>query len=345
MIKNIFVISDIELGQGDLFDDFRDEHILVDFINKITGIKGKNILILNGDTFDFLKMQYQGAFTHHVTEEISLSKIDKIIETYPRIFQALSRFLKKSPNRVHFNIGNHDHDLHWPAVQKKIRDTLGDPSKISFDISYQTRDIHVEHGNQVDYLYKQDPKKPFLTHRGKTLLNLPFGYVAVSRYFIELKRLFPFEEKIYPRHQAFENFPEFRRQKQKIAFIFGIRGLFLNFLFSLGDPVASVPYFNLFKHVFQHGLELYDEKKFLQKRFRNLVKLYPDKKVYLMGHLHLIHHEISPHKDRIFIVTDTWREEYNLSVGKEKVLKPKTYAKITYDNDKLQKVDLLTFDQ
>jgi len=63
MIKNIFVISDIELGQGDLFDDFRDEHILVDFINKITGIKGKNILILNGDTFDFLKMQYQGAFT------------------------------------------------------------------------------------------------------------------------------------------------------------------------------------------------------------------------------------------------------------------------------------------
>lgn len=343
MIKNIFVISDIELGQGDLFDDFRDEKQLVAFIRRITAEKGKNILVLNGDTFDFLKMQYRERFTHHITEEISLEKTEKIIATYPRIFQELSRFLKKSANRIHFNIGNHDHDLHWPAVQKKIRDVLGESAKITFGISYDTRDVHIEHGNQVDYLYKQDPTKPFLTHRGKQLLNLPFGYVAVSRYFIELKRRFPIEEKIYPRHQAFENFPEFKRQKQKIAFIFAIRGLILNFLFSLGDPVASVPYFNLFKHVFQHGLELYDEKKFLKKRFRDLVKLHPDKKVFLMGHLHLIHHEISPDKERIFIVTDTWREEYNLAVGKEKVLKPKTYAQISYDNDKLQKVDLLTF--
>lgn len=343
MIKNIFVISDVELGQGDIFDDFKDEQILINFINQINGEKGKNILVLNGDTFDFMKMHYKGVFTHHVTEEISVWKMQQIIETYPRIFKTLSEFLGKSAHRIHFNIGNHDHDLHWPAVQKLILDTLGHHSKITFGESYQTKEVHIEHGNQVDYFYKTGSKSPFLEHRGKKLLNMPFGSVAVTKYFIELKRHFPLEEKLYPRHEVFENFPEFKRLKQKIAFNFAVKGVFLNFILSLGDPVSSVPYLNLIKHVFKHGLEIYDEQKFLTKRFNSLLKLNPDKKAFIMGHLHLLHHEITVKKGHIFIVTDTWREEYNLTKGKEKVLKPKTYAHISYDNDKLQKVDLLTF--
>lgn len=343
MIKNIFIISDVELGQGDIFDDFKDEQLLIDFIHKITAEKGKNILVLNGDTFDFLKMHYQNRFTHHITEEISLWKMQKIIETYPRVFQALSSFLNKSANRIHFNIGNHDHDLYWPAVQNLLIKTLKHPSKVNFGENYQTADIHIEHGNQVDYFYKMDAKNPFLEHKGQKLLNLPFGYVAVSKYFIELKRHFPLEEKLYPRHHVFESYPEFKKLKQKIAINFVVKGLLLNFVLSLGDPISNVPYINLVKHVFKHGLEIYDEKKFLTKRFNNLVKLYPGKKAYLMGHLHLIHHDISTKKGHIFIVTDTWREEYNFTREKKQILKPKTYAKICYDNDKLQKVDLLTF--
>lgn len=343
MIKNIFSISDIELGQGDIFDDFKDEHLLIDFLHKISSNKVKNILVLNGDTFDFLKMHYKGKFTHHVTEKISLWKMERIIETYPRIFKALSEFLNKSANRIHFNIGNHDYDLNWPNVQKLLIKTLGHPSKVTFGVFYETKDIHIEHGNQVDYFYKMDTKKLFLKHKGQKLLNLPFGYVAVSKYFIELKRHFPLEEKLYPRHQVFENFPEFRQMKQKIAFNFAIKGLFFNFILSIGDPIASVPYTNLVKHIFKHGLEIYDEKKFLHKRFKNLSQLYPGKKAYIMGHLHLMHHDISTKKGHIYIVTDTWRDEYSLAPNKEQILKPKTYAKISYDNDKLQKVDLLTF--
>lgn len=343
MLKNIFVISDIELGQGDIFDDFKDEAALIRFIQFITKQKGKNILVFNGDTFDFLKMEYQGAFTHHVTENISLWKIKKIFETYPRIFETLRSFLNKSANRIHFNIGNHDYDLHWPAVQKYIVDTLGHKKKITFDIEYDTRDIHIEHGNQVDYFYKLDPRKTFLMHKGEKLLNIPFGYLAVTNYFIELKRHFPLEEKLYPRHHAFENHPEFKEMKQKIAFNFVMKGVIFNFIMSLGDPIARVPYFNLIKHMFKHGLEIYDESKFTGKRFKDMAKQHPGKKAYLMGHLHLTKHDLIPEKKRILIITDTWREEYEMQREQEPILKPKTYAHIIFDNDKLKKVDLLTF--
>jgi UDP-2,3-diacylglucosamine pyrophosphatase LpxH len=342
MLKNIFIISDVELGQGDLFDDFRDEHMLISFLKMIANEKGKNILILNGDTFDFLKMLYQNRFTHHITEEISLWKMKRIVETYPRIFQAFSEFLNKSANEIHFNIGNHDYDLNWPGVQKYIKQILGHPNKITFGNFYDNQGLHVEHGNQVDYFYKISEDQPFLKHKGQTLLNLPFGNVAVTKYFLEMKRLFPLEEK-YPRHQAFENFPEFRKKKQEIAWNFVIKGVILNFILSIGDPVASVPYLNLFRHIFVHGLELHDEMKFMKKRFKNLVKLYPGRRAYVMGHLHLTHHEVNVPKNYIQIVTDTWREEYDITQNKEHILKPKTYARITYENDRMQKVDLLTY--
>jgi UDP-2,3-diacylglucosamine pyrophosphatase LpxH len=342
MLKNVFVISDIELGQGDIFDDFKDEAALLSFLKKITAEKGKNILVLNGDTFDFMKMPYLDKFTHHITEEISLWKLNRILETYPKIFVQLQEFLNKTPNKIHFNIGNHDFDLLWPAVQQKLKKVLGNANKISFGHFYQDRNLHIEHGNQVDYFYKMDVEKPFVTHKGKQLLNLPMGSVAVIKYFIELKRHFPLEETIYPRHKAFEDFPEFKKMKQKIVFNFVLKGLLFNFIISIGDPISNVPYINLIKHVFAHGLEVYDETKFVHKRFKNIVKLNPGRQVYLMGHIHMTHHNVHPVKNHTQIVTDTWREEYSLH-NHQKVLKAKTYAHIIYENDQIRKVDLLTY--
>jgi ribosomal protein L29 len=115
---------------------------------------------------------------------------------------------------------------------------------------------------------------------------------------------------------AFEHFPEFKRMKQKIAFNFAIKGLLFNFITSLGDPISSVPYLNLIKHIFAHGLELHDESKFIRKRFKNMIRLHPGKQAYLMGHVHLTHHNIHPTENRSQIVTDTWRQEFNIKNGK-----------------------------
>lgn len=343
MLKNIFILSDIELGKKDIFDDFKDEAGLLKFFTKITNEKGKNTLILNGDTFDFLKMSYHDKFTHHITEEISLWKMEKIIESYPKVFQALKKFLAKTPNKIHFNIGNHDFDLMWPGVQKRLKEILGNEKKICFAHYFENNELHVEHGNQVDYFYKIDIDKPFLTYRKKKLLNLPIGSVAIIKYFLALKEQFPFEEKVYPRHQAFENYPEFRKAKQKISTNFVLKGLLFNFIVNLRDPVANVPYINLIKHIFAHGLEIHDEAKFMKKRFKNMVKLFPHKQSYIMGHIHLAHYELNPAREYLEIVTDTWREEYRIMSDKQKVAKPKTYVHVHYEGDQLQKINLLTF--
>lgn len=342
MTKNIYVISDVELGQGDNFDDFKDEAALIRFINRISDTTGENLLIFNGDTFDFLKMPFQENFTHHITEKISLWKINRIIETYPKIFQAMKSFLQKRGNNIIFIIGNHDLDLIWPSVQERLQKVLN-KKNLQFIFEYENEDVHIEHGHQVDYLYKVDRKTPFLKYKGQTLLNIPFGYMAVTKYFIELKKEFPIEEKLYPRHQVFESFPEFRKKKQKIGLNFLFKGIIFNFMLNIFDPISKVPYFNLIKHLFDHGLEFVDESKFIKKRFNNLRKLYPDKKVYLMGHLHIPYFELNPNKEYFMIATDTWREEIKLHSGQEKVLKPKTYAHLVYNNDKLDLVNLLTF--
>lgn len=343
MLKNIFVISDTELGQGDIFDDFKDEDLLIKFIKKITAEKGKNTLILNGDTFDYMKMPYQDKFTHHITEEISLWKTKRIHETYPKVFQALKAFLNKTANRIHFNIGNHDLDLLWPGVQKYLKQILGNPNKITFGLHYDNKEIHVEHGNQLDYFYKIDEDKPFINYKDQTLLNAPIGYTAIVKYFIALKEEFPYEEKIYPRHTAFENFPDFKKKKQSISRNFIFRGLIFNFIMGIGDPIANVPYTNLLRHILNHGLEIHDEQKFLQKRFKNMSKLYPHKQAYIMGHLHITHHELIPGKDHTQIVTDTWREEFRMSKNKKSVLAPRTYAQVRYEGDKITTIDLLNF--
>ncbi len=342
MNKNIFVISDIELGQGDIFDDFKDETMLIDFINKISQEPGKNILILNGDTFDFLKMPYKDVFTHHITEDISLWKMQRIIDTYPNIFKALRYFISKRSNRIQFNVGNHDFDIMWPSVQNLIKKTLKENTKIVFAQEFNNQEIHIEHGHQVDYFHKMDMKKPFIKYKGKKLLNLPIGSVSIIKYFIELKKEFPYEESIYPRHQAFESFPTFKKRKQKIARNFILKGLLLNFIIGIGDPISNVPYINFIKHVFSHGLETLDGSKFMRKRFKNIIKLHPNKKVYIMGHMHITHHDIHPTQDHIQIVTDTWRHEFRIQKH-DTISKLKNYAKIVYDNNKLISVDLLTF--
>lgn len=342
MLKNLFIISDIEMGAKDMFDDFKDENVLIKFIDKVTTTPGKNILIFNGDTFDFLKMPYLGEFTHHITLEISLWKAEKIIASYQKVFQALKKFLSKKANKIYFITGNHDFDLMWPEVQKRFQEALENHDRVIFQDYYENQEVYIEHGHQLDYFYKIDPNKKFIKYKGQELINIPFGYLAVIKYFIELKKQFPIEEKHYPRHKTFEYFPEFKRLKERIAVKFLTKALFFNFILGIGDPIANVPYINLIKHIFQHGLEIYDETKFSRKRFKQMIKQHPRKKVYVMGHVHSAQYNALPHNN-LTLITDTWREEYKIISATEKYLAPKTYIQIVYDNNLLQKVDLLTF--
>ena len=98
-------------------------------------------LIFNGDAFDFdpitaipenpsfpvswLERQ-RGLVSE---EEKSEFKVRRVLRDHPVWVEALRDFLQRG-NDVVFVIGNHDLELHWPAVQRTIRDAL-DPDRIS----------------------------------------------------------------------------------------------------------------------------------------------------------------------------------------------------------------------
>lgn len=342
MQTTVYTISDIELGKKDIFDDFKDENSLLNFLESISHNQHKTILILNGDTFDFLKMPYHQDFPYLITEEISLWKFQQTINSYPKILAKLKKFLENSHNYIHFNIGNHDFDLVWPALQKLLKSTLGHSEKITIDHDFNLASLHVEHGQMYDFFYRYNPKKVIIKKRGKHYLNLPIGHTAIIKFFLDLKKQFPKEEKIFPRPTAYKINPDFKKARDRLSRRFFWKGLFFDPLINLRDPISQLPVKNLLQHIYHYGMETEDDHFFLTKRLGFMRKAHPDKQVWIMGHSHIQTINQSPdHKYQI--VTDTWREEFLLDENDQQTEKEKTYAQVEFKDDKITSVNLKVF--
>jgi len=203
-----FIISDIEMGKGDVMDDFSDDQHLVEFIQQISEEKdAKTYLVLNGDVFDFLKMDYKGEYPRYITENISLWKLDQIYKTHARVFRALAEFLRHKNHEVKFILGNHDIDMVWPKIQEKLRVMLENQERVSFGFLFDDEDLHVEHGHSLDPFFQHDFDKPFEHFRGEKILNLPVGCQIVFNYIVPFKKKFPKEEQFYPRAHVENFFP------------------------------------------------------------------------------------------------------------------------------------------
>lgn len=158
-------------------------------------------LILNGDIFDFDSVcmipedpiyhiswieRKRGLFPH---EAKSLTKIQKIIEDHTLFFQSLLRFLQKG-HQIVFIIGNHDVELHYPAVQEEILKALHIKNESNESVRFNEwfyiseNDTLIEHGNQYDpYCVFEDPINPFSRGYNYITMKLPFGNQA-CRYIL-----------------------------------------------------------------------------------------------------------------------------------------------------------------
>jgi hypothetical protein len=329
MREKIYVISDIEMGQGDILDDFTDDKKLVEFVEHLlessAGVQAT--LVLNGDTFDFMKMSYKGDFPFHITEEISLWKLDQAFKNHPKVFAALKKFIQKPENKIYFVIGNHDADLVWPKVQEKIKERLGNGSRISFDYYYKRHGLHVEHGHLYDPFFFLKIRKPFTRYKGKKILNTPFGVQIFSSHLIKFKKEFPREERCYPKHHIFDFKPELKKHKNKLFRDIIIKDVIISPIIHFKDPTRRVPYFRLLGYVFRRGMKIMDMSMFLPSTISRMFKKHPGSKIYILGHVHLMaEHNYKNGKKAIF--TDTWREEYDLNRNFEK--KKKSFAEIKY---------------
>jgi UDP-2,3-diacylglucosamine pyrophosphatase LpxH len=174
-----------------------------EFLVKLEGMSGGGLieLVLNGDIFDFdsvMALPDEPPYyvnwleTHrglHPQEEKSEFKIKFILATHAEWIRGLRAFIMKG-HRAIFTIGNHDLELHYPAVQAAILEALELPPNLRQNVRFNewfyisNRDTLIEHGNQYDpYCMTQDPVRPFFVRFNRIEVRLPFGNLT-TRYLI-----------------------------------------------------------------------------------------------------------------------------------------------------------------
>ncbi|NOZ01799.1 MAG: GNAT family N-acetyltransferase [Deltaproteobacteria bacterium] len=206
MGNRYLVVSDLHLADAEdhadgwkaykhsryFFDDAFDD-LLGRFVSRSR--PGDSLtLILNGDILDFDIVTavpdpapWPVSRSEHrtglePTEERSVWKTRLILAAHPVFLRALAGFLQKG-HRMVFLMGNHDREVHFPSVQKAIRDAIGPvpDEAIRFEpwFYYVEGEIYVEHGQQYDYYSSfRTLLCPLIDTPGGPAVALPMGNLS-----------------------------------------------------------------------------------------------------------------------------------------------------------------------
>lgn len=336
MKKEIILLGDTEMGGGTLTDDFISDKALSKLIYSLCNKNVPVDLVLNGDTFDFLKCPYivnnAASYPRHITSEVSLAKFRLIYRAHASVFEALKRFAQEKKNRIFFIIGNHDADLVHPEVQERIKAVLESSGNIIFSFYYRENGIHAEHGHQYDFLNKVNEEHLFLDYKGQKILNIPWVSLGLISKFMTLKEQYPMSERITPRPILFTH----HQSVEKVITWHGLKYLLKSMIYYplryYSDPTYAFPrellreFYRRWKNVHWDIDEIVDVFKRKRKK-----KLYQNK-IYVLGHVHKRHLEQT---GKITLIhPDTWRDEYFLNAQtRELTPKSKRYVRISVETN------------
>jgi len=210
MTKKIkLVLSDLHLGLGRLLEDGRSNHLeefyfdekFREFVEYYT--KGKYAdyeieIILNGDIFNFIQVDYKGHFLTVITEDISLEKFKNIAKGHKVFFETLKHFAADPKHSVSYVVGNHDQGMLWPKVRNHL-DELLETKVIYKNIVYYFDGVHIEHGHMHEAANRIDPRKFYLKKNlPEPILNLPFGSYFFLDFVLKVKQKHPHVDKVRP---------------------------------------------------------------------------------------------------------------------------------------------------
>jgi len=119
MPKLKLIFSDFHLGKGkrlpngamNPLEDFFHDHRFKEFLEHYTQSPYEDYeieLILNGDILNLIQIDYHGHFTAVITEQVSLYKLQAVIDGHPVFFNSLRDFLNHPKRSLTYVIGNHD---------------------------------------------------------------------------------------------------------------------------------------------------------------------------------------------------------------------------------------------
>jgi len=350
MKKLSLSFSDIELGSGNKTDDFVEDDLLCETIRNNFHEQDKYPvdLVLNGDIFDFMKCPYKGEHPRHITEKVSIGKLQSMAKAHPKVFKVWKEWLERSKkSRIIFVLGNHDYDIIFPEVQEEIKNLIAGKNKkirnrIVFPgVEFNDGVVTFHHGSQFDQVFRIDEKK--LIHYKKDLIGEPYllhpwGHNALYEYFINYKKAFYLLERIFPRQKAMMLLPQkYYRRAFTGTILYLLKTFFYtqirhwnDNLYRLGPAELYFYIVSMFKKEFD--LIIMDNAR------RHLRR--SDYKILVIGHNHKRGiHEVK--NDRI-INTNAWRDEFFFYKKDGKFHpKNKSYAYILHSPERIHEVRLI----
>jgi UDP-2,3-diacylglucosamine pyrophosphatase LpxH len=149
----IALVADLHMAAGDQ-DRFGEDDGLADTIGELVSSASHRLLrlVLLGDTFDFPAVALPGRrrATPATRPADAVEKLDRILAAHPGVVAAL-RGVVEAGHRIDVVAGNHDMELLFPAVQARLRRSLGNgPGELVVHpwMLHVPGVLYAEHGEQ-----------------------------------------------------------------------------------------------------------------------------------------------------------------------------------------------------
>ena len=191
------VLSDLHIGRGDSWDEFKWDREFEEFVEKLPEIAGepsRTQIVLNGDILDMIKGSWRDG-------KVRKSDVVKFIEdchkAHKRLFLALSRWVELGGEIV-WVVGNHDHPLASQEISELLCKTVGFPIRFYLR-EFFDRGLWIEHGHRYEVLNRTDTKNVWIkSEDGEEVLNIPWGSKFVLEVINPLVKDHPYFDRIRP---------------------------------------------------------------------------------------------------------------------------------------------------
>lgn len=207
--KTKVVVSDFHLGAGhrnldgslNILEDFFHDREFIEFLQFLSSgsYEASEVeLVINGDFFNLLMIDFEEIDPDIVTELSALRRMTRILEGHKAVMNALKYFQSHENKSVVFIMGNHDPGIVFASVQTLIRQYIGDKTRFYLE-SYEFDGIHIEHGNQYEPANAFD-RRAYLISDGipEPVLNQPWGSQFYVNFINRIKRRKPHFDKVLP---------------------------------------------------------------------------------------------------------------------------------------------------
>lgn len=196
--KYKIVVSDFHLGKGtylpdgsvNILEEFYADRQWEEFLNHFSEGPYKDLeveLVLNGDIFDLIKVDYRGYYSPILTEAISVEKLQSVLGGHPIFVEALKKFASSPLHKITYVVGNHDVEMIWTRCQELLSRMIGAEIQF-FNFSYIDDGVHIEHGQQFESTNRINPKQMYITKNlREPIINLPWGSHFVINYVLPIK--------------------------------------------------------------------------------------------------------------------------------------------------------------